>query len=950
MKYFLVIIALVTTFQVAAQDTIGSIVGKLLDRELDDEPLAFANVLIKGTTKGTTSDFDGLYEIADLEPGIYTVVYSYLGYETIEIPNVEVVGGKVTNIDVPMSASSGLALDEVVVTTVARRDSEVALLLDQRKAVTVVESISAEQLNRLGVSNASAATTKISGVSKSDGSGQIYVRGLGDRYLTTTLNGLPIPSDNIDKKNIDLSLFPARFIESVSISKTFSPNNSADQSSGNINIVSKQVSKRTDFALSLSSGINSNVGNVFDNFKATQNNNDLNFGIYSRAYTVDQLSNAITQQSWNPVIVSSPVNYSFGFDAGGFIDKDGKLKLVFSGGQSVNYGYREGSFAEYDRGSIRDSVPANDNIKWRRTVNSTGMLHGQYRFNQDHGLSINTFLVNKVFEEVYEAGRQGTTEIFEELDGIEQGAQFVRDQNIKNTLLSVSQLIGEHTFSEKNSLEWAVGYNYVVANEPNRIRNEVNILNGPDTPDDRQGLIELGFTGGFQQRKSSQEITDNELNARIQDDIALKQNEDGDNLFKIMLGGNFRSKKRDFLSQFVGVEEATTGSINPSSLDAISDIFTPANFDDGTLLLNLLPSDSYNAKLISYSGYMDFVGIFDRFTAEMGLRYQNDKIDVNFDIGNYVDPETGIARVGASNKNYSRVYPAVNLKYDVTDKFALRLAASLSQTLPEFKEIAPFQYVSPENQVTAGNPNIEASKNLNVDLKFELFPSSDQLLSLTGFYKNIQDPINKVQERGSAGIFSYFNSGEKATIFGAEIEGRMYLIKKRDSLPNLKIAGNVSYISHTQDLKEIRNESGNISRTFRYGGKNEIGLEGASDWITNLSLTLNSGGQYPYEVTLSGNYASDKVYALGSPRNQATPDIEFNGEIIETGVVTLDFIFSKDINDHWTIGANAKNLLNPTVKREQFARNLVTGIESNNTVLTYSNGVNASVFLSYKFQ
>ncbi|MEL6484512.1 MAG: carboxypeptidase-like regulatory domain-containing protein [Bacteroidota bacterium] len=130
MKHYLTILGLLLTLSLTAQSTTGSIVGKLIDKEQNNEPLAFANVLIKGTTQGTTSDFDGLYEIANVEPGVYTVVYSFLGYETIEIPNVEVVADKVTNVDVPMSASQGFALDEVVVTTVARKDSEVALLLE----------------------------------------------------------------------------------------------------------------------------------------------------------------------------------------------------------------------------------------------------------------------------------------------------------------------------------------------------------------------------------------------------------------------------------------------------------------------------------------------------------------------------------------------------------------------------------------------------------------------------------------------------------------------------------------------------------------------------------------------------------------------------------------------------------------------------------------------------
>src|SRR5690606_2135480 len=127
--------------------------GKLIDKEYNDEPLPFANVLIKGTTTGTTSDIDGLYGFENLSPGSYTLIYSFVGYETQEI-SVEVVSGKVTTVNVPMSASSA-SLDEVVITTTTRKESEAALLLDQKKAVEIKESIGAIQLAQLGVSDAS---------------------------------------------------------------------------------------------------------------------------------------------------------------------------------------------------------------------------------------------------------------------------------------------------------------------------------------------------------------------------------------------------------------------------------------------------------------------------------------------------------------------------------------------------------------------------------------------------------------------------------------------------------------------------------------------------------------------------------------------------------------------------------------------------------------------------
>ena len=436
----------------------GSIAGKLTDKDFNDEPLPFANILIKGTTQGTTSDIDGLYQFQDLEAGTYTLVFSFVGYETQEIP-VTVTAGKVTTVNVPMGASAA-SLDEVVITTTTRKESEAALLLDQKNAVEIKESIGAVELTKLGVSDASAATTKIAGVSKSDGAGQIYVRGLGDRYMSTTLNGLPIPSDNIDKKNIDLELFPTRFIENVSISKTFSPSNSADQASGNINISSKEITSRKDYGISVGGGVNTNTASVYDDFKATANNNDLTLGVYSRPYQNSGLVNALTEQTWNTQNIAIPLNYSFGFNAGGFLDEEGKFRVYFSGGQSVDHEYRDGLFKEFDQGinnseetqGALDYVPDGDNRFWRREVNTSGMLTFQFKVNDKNKFRLNTFAINKVFEETYEAGRSREAIIFEELTPQSAGNQFIRDQNIKNTLLTVGQLLGTHEISEKNTI------------------------------------------------------------------------------------------------------------------------------------------------------------------------------------------------------------------------------------------------------------------------------------------------------------------------------------------------------------------------------------------------------------------------------------------------------------------------------------------------------------------
>jgi TonB-dependent receptor len=967
MKYFFILLfSSLVISSLNAQEETGNIVGKITDKEFNNEPLAFANVILVGMEKGTTTDMDGLYNIGNLQPGTYTVEFSYVGYETITIPNVKVEAGKVTEVNTAMGATAA-ALDEVTITTVARRDSEVALLLEQKSAINVKESIGAEQLEKLGVSDASAATTKIAGVSKSEGSGQIYVRGLGDRYLTTTLNGLPVPSDNIDKKNINLELFPTRFISNVSISKTFSPYNSTDQASGNVDITSKNVTSRKELGLSLSGGLNTNAMFVSENFVTTALNDDLSFGIFSRPYQNSNLENALTEQSWNTINIDNPVNYSFGFNAGGYLDEEGKFRVSFSGGQSVDHEYREGLFRFFDRGltqslidvtdGARDFVPDGDNIYWRRTVNTNGLLVGQYRINSKNRIKFNAFAINKVLQEVYEGGRAGEAIFFDELTPNSiAGNQFVRDQNIKNTFLTTLQLIGDHDLNDKNKLEWAVGYNRLAADEPNRIRNELNFRNVDGVPDDERP-IEFGNTGGFQQRKSSQQILDQEFNGRIKDEISLKVDEDYNDVYKISFGGDGRYKQREFLSTFVGFEEGgPIGSFNPESIDNLSAAFTQENIDNGLLLVNIQPDDLYDAELTSYGAFADFVGNFGKFTAQVGLRYQSDEIFVDYDVNNAPG-----GREGDTELSYNNLYPSFNLKYNINDKSALRLAGSLSQTLPEFKEIAPFEYVSPEGLIEAGNRLVERSTNANIDLKYELFPSDDEILSVTTYYKSINDAINRSLRTGGGDVFSYYNTGD-ARIFGVELEGRMYLIKKRDSLPNLKLSGNISYINHTQSLKDDSegiNENA-AARTFQYGGNDEIGLEGASDWTTNLALTFDTGKKHPYEFTLAGNYASDRIYALGSPifqgEDPSNPgrnleDFNFNGEIIERGFVVLDFILNKEINDNLSVGLTGKNLLNPDIERYQnvasdFGNSTATQEE---TVLSYRRGINFSLSISYKF-
>ena len=928
MRRIILLFALLSSAWAVAQETTGSIAGKMTDADFNDEPLAFANVLLKGTTTGATSDFDGLYEIAGLEPGDYIVVFSYVGYETREVP-VTVEAGKVSEVNVSMAASAQ-QLQEVVVTVVRKQDSQIAQLIAQKKAVNVVESIGAQELGKLAVSDAAKATTKISGVTSSQTSGDIFVRGLGDRYLTTTLNGLAVPSDDVEKKNINLNLFPTRVIQNVSVSKTYSALNSSDLSSGLVNIASRELQGDNLLQIGLSGGVNSNVtqDGVFDNFRVTPNYDDATLGFYSRPRDIRE---QILGQTWDTGQLETPVNYSASITAGKkFFDNKLAVLVSLSHGRSNNY--RNGVFRRFRGNALEDSIL--DAIYYNTDITNSALADLTWYINESNKLKSTTFFINKYSETLFEGGRAGTSTRFEQDDlGNDSITQFLRDQNLKQTRLFVTQLAGTHKLSENNTLEWAAGYNRLNADEPNRIRNEINF--NPREPEDLPAgevfnpadpgveELQLGFIGGFQQRKSTQEIEDIEYNGYLKDVMNIIDEEK--TAFKVELGVAYRNKQREFYSEFVGVEETSFGAVTANSLDELGSIFTPENFTNGLLQINVLGSnangdnaDIYSGEYDSKAAFADFnVNLDDKWNFNVGLRFQRDLIDVNYDVGNLA------LRVGQSLQEYNNFYPALNVKYNINEQHALRFAASRTITLPEFKEIAPFEYVNPVGQVIRGNTDLFASIDFNYDLKWEWFPTPGQLVSVAGFYKDIKDPINRVRDRGSAGVFSFFNSSERAEIYGIELETKIDLLKaatndEGDIEGNeLSLVFNATRMWTNQDLKEIRTETGGLIRSFQYGLNTETELQGAPDYIVNTSLNFNTTGENPFGATVTANYSSDKIFALGVPTDQVNRDIFYDDAIVEKGFVVLDATVTKDLGEHWQVRLTGRNLLNPLVRQTQ---------------------------------
>ncbi|MDB2385027.1 TonB-dependent receptor [Polaribacter sp.] len=904
MKKFLFLLFLTVATVTIAQEK-GTLKGLVTDKEANNEPLPFANILIKGTTNGGTTDFDGNYAFS-VPAGTHTVVFSFLGYKTVQ-KTFTIKAGETVTINQAMSGEEGVGLEEVIVRASVSKEKESVLLLEQKKAVIIKESIGAQRLAQVGVSNASGATTKISGVTKTESSSGVYVRGLGDRYLSTTMNGLPIPSDEIDNKNINLDLFSTSIIKNVGISKTYSPSGYSDQAAGNVDISSKDYTKDF-FSVGVTSGINSTV--VGTDFRASANNQYKTFGFYNNDLPIRQ---RISDQSWDTESSNAFANYGFSIAGGKKFDVgEQQLSLFGTASYSKSFVYKEGVFRSFSGNT--DDREFTDLESFTDTDNLTGLLNLTYDINQNNKITVNSLFINTAKDIFFEFGRNGNGVVTDQEPDDESA--FIRDQNIKQTTLFTNQILGEHDFSEKNNLNWGFSVNTVNAEEPNRIRNQVSIL---------EDNVQFAGATGINQ-KSEQQVEDFEYNGFIKDDIIF-MNADDEESSRITLGANFRHKERDFASRIV---QSNTLGLTADSVDDLTDAFV--NFD--TSLSNNITltdiSDVYTGTLDAFGVYTNYSFSLNKLSGSLGVRYETNEIFVVYDI------ETD-TNSGDATKNYNSILPSVNLKYDLNDKNSLRGSFSLTNTLPEFKELAPFNYVTPLGRVIGGNPDLEKSDVLNLDLKWEMFLNSEELISLTGFYKKINDPINLSIERGSSGYYSYNNTGERANIYGLELEGRLNILEK-DAF-DLKGNFNVTGMLFEQDLLE----------EFQYKNKTSAAIQGASNLIANAAVSFNTNEEKPFTSTLSFNYSSDKVLIQGFPTIQSSRDTRYNDEIIEKGFVTLNLVLQKEILDGLSLTFSGRNLVNPEIQQTQNVLRVSTGVETERVVSSYRKGSIFSIGAKYVF-
>lgn len=869
----------------------GTIKGSVFDAKTK-EPLPGASVFLSGIGTTTVADSKGNFSIRNVAAGSYTLSGSFLGYKPFTTEEVTLRIGDTTYLQIALHPNQ---TDLVEITIVARtnRERENAMLMEQRKSLVGTQMVGAEELSRKGAADAEAAVAKVSGISKQEGVQNVFVRGLGDRYNATLLNGMRIPSENPEYKNVALTFFGADMIQNIGVNKVFSAENGGDVGGAMINITSKELLNNRVFTLELSQGVNTNAqGKAF--FRPAGSNY---LGFADKRMPAP--GRADFKNSLDPSAVRLPFNHGFKISGGRrFNVGENPLSFLVIATHATGHSYTK----ETVRSITTSGTPYQDQTgeRYSGQTNQVVLGNANYKIGNTHSFGYNIMMLHVSEEYVGEyLGKHSEKHQDGDMD-----MGYLRRQQINDNLLLIHHLSAQSQLKEKLNLTVDFSYHSIKGLEPDRRENYLS----------KRSDGSYGLTGSNRQKRFFSELSEQGYQGKIALNYKLKDAL-SDDLSGISFGYNPLITKNQFEASEYNFS-AIPGSFSPNNI-ILDELYNTSNYDKGMFTLEKGKTNSYSVTKNIQSVFAEGVYQFgSAFTAYAGLRLDDVHLKVNYDVA------------GNSNNSSSidNIYflPSFNFKYNLTKKQMLRLGLSKTYTLPQSKEISPYQYVN-IGFASEGNPNLQPSDNYNIDLKWEYYPSGSELMSAGLFYKRILNPIARVDKGNSAGLLTYDNISESADIMGAEIEFRKKVFSHRSAGINnhkVSVGFNASFL-HTSMVLNLLNTP-----------QRRSSLEGAAPFIMNTDITYNYfDTKNNLTTTLVLNYFSNSVYTIGT--------LGFN-DITEEGIPTIDFISSLKLNRHFTLKFKALNLLNPA-----FTLSRKAGAADEKIVLNqYKKGMNISLGIS----
>jgi TonB-dependent receptor len=925
----------------AADTGSGNVAGQVVHAETG-RGIAGATVTVAGTNLTAVSDLDGGYRITGVPAGMRNVQAAKTGFQPFNVSEVSVPENDAERIDVALHAAPDalIRMEAFSVSAEVMQNSGVGLLATRQKATGVSDAIGSEQMSKLGFGTAAAAMKAVTGASVVGGK-YVYIRGLGERYSSTLVNGVEAPSADPDRRAVNLDMFPSDLIDAIVTTKTFTPDRPGNFTGGSVDMKTKEFPEQFTLSFSTSFAHNSRVtGQDFLTSGAGTNTWGRDDGSRSlpaelanqriplrfSTATVDSEIGRLTRM-FNPVMSpgrkDAGLNRSFGLALGGVTTLFGR-KLGYAASLSYDRsftGYRDGVLGRYERQGVNSPSLA-PLVKLSDTRSEDDALIGSllnfaYQFSPDHQLSLNT-MFNQSGNDM--ARRQTGLNVAG--GGISETEVFTtRTLRYTERSLSSFQLAGKHLFPafRESRVNWSITDATTTQDEPDtryfssfRTPDGVEFFEASGVPRPARYFRDLeesrkdysvdltiplgGWAGRNAQVKFGGALarTDREFNERLFEYNSTVLRYDGD--------------ERNFLRESqVGQVDPATGRFRPGQL---------------YLIETSSAGNSYlgEQEVSAYYGMAD-LSLTSALRLVAGVRREATQLDVRSR-----DPQR---RAGVLDNQDT--LPSASLILALTDRMNLRVAATKTIARPNFREIAnytSFEFVG--DFVYIGNPDLRRTTIKNYDVRWEWFPRRGEILAVSLFHKQMVDPIER-------GVFSVVNSGElqyqnapRGEVSGVEVEVRKNLSFLSDRLRGLSGGFNYTFVESSVDITPAELAFIRIYEPAA-GGTRE--LTGQSPYIVNVDLTYNNP-RWGTTVSLYYNILGERLSQVSPP---GTPNV------FEQPAPTLDLIWSQKFRDRWKLSVSVKNLLDRATE-ETYTYREVDYMRS-----SHRRGVTTSLGLAYAF-
>lgn len=921
--------------EIVAQGPPGKLSGQVVSLE-DGKPIQGARVFVRGAAFEIETDKQGRFAL-ELPSGTHALSIIHTRFSTRTLDGVEVPPGGEATVLVELSPAA-VELEELVVTA-PHVEGTVASVVDERRETTeVAEILGAEQMSKAGDSTAAAALTRVTGVTLVGGR-FVYVRGLGERYSSTLLNGADLPSPDPSRRIIPLDLFPTGVLGSVVVQKTYSPDMPGDFSGGVVQLRTRGVPETFKFSLGLSTGGNSITTFQDGNTHRGGSHDWLGYDDGTRAIpremweltkggTVSQTQPGVPRlqkipdavkagwfrHDYETQVITTPPNFGLNLDVGD------RFKL----GPDVKLGYQVG--AQYDNawrfrperriqitqdtvaGGFRADFPA-DIRQSTQEVNLASIAAVSAELGSDHLIELTGLGTRKTAKNTsvdFVAAADTATRRESTLSWNEQE-------------LFALQLRGEHKFERLSrlKLDWMVNRASSARDEPDT--REYRFVREPPSAEMPDPPFRYGGATASPLLRSYETLADQAWVYGVNAKLPVTLGADSE----VVLSGGVLRSSIDRDARVLRWAFATQTLSNEQRERGINGIFAEDIINDNQVRLQdkATDSDAYTAILRVTGVYLAAEYAFRRWLrVQGGARVERAEIRATTR-PLYVDAQgTDVSVTGGFER--TDLLPAATATLTTSEDTQVRLAVSNTVNRPQLRELSTAVFIDPETRIPfRGDSSLKPADIMNYDARFEWYPSKTESVSAAVFAKTFDDPIEvKTFASDVEPVRIFFNS-ENAKVYGVEFDARHELDRWHDDLDGFYLAGNLSLI---QSEVTIRQEDAAALTSLRRP------MQGQSPWIVNLQLGYTEPERGRLDTMVSFSVFGPRLMEAGT---RPIPDA------YEQPMAMLDVTASYRFSERLRLKLKGRNLLNPRY------RLLVGGLERRQ----YELGRSVSLALSYDF-